>query len=87
MTAPSGPQRELPARGVADQDDSVKIEVNASDAKLLEVVDASGDIVHCRRPPGMERSQPTVFHVPDGETAGYQVHSDGGHLIAAIGPA
>ncbi len=69
---------------VTDHNDSVKIDVNASDAKLREVVDASGDIVHCCRPRSLGRTQPTVFHVPDGETVGYQVVSDAGHLIAAI---
>jgi hypothetical protein len=49
------------------------------------MVDASGDIVHCCRPPRPGRSQPTVSQVPYGETTGYQVVSDGGHLIAAIG--
>jgi hypothetical protein len=75
----------MPASGVADHDDSVKVEVDASDAKLREVLDASGDIVHRCRPSGLRRSQPTVFHVPDGETAARQIVGHGGHLIAAMG--
>jgi hypothetical protein len=75
----------MPTGGVADHCDSVKIEIDAPDRKLREMLDASGDIVHCCRPAGPGRSQPTVFQVPDGEAAGYQVVGDGGHLIAAIG--
>jgi hypothetical protein len=70
---------------VADHYDSVKIQVDAPDRKLREMVDASGDIVHCCRPPSLGHSQPTVLQIPDSEAARCQVVSDGGHLIAAMG--
>ncbi|WP_193316724.1 hypothetical protein [Janthinobacterium rivuli] len=69
---------------VADHDDAVKIDVNASDTKVRQVVDASGNIVHCCRSPGLRRTQPAVFYIPDGKTVCHQVASDGGHLITTI---
>jgi hypothetical protein len=75
----------MPTGGVADDCDSVKIEVDAPGRKSLEMVYAKGGIFHCCRPPGLGSSQPTVFQVPDGEAAGNQVVSDAGHLVPAMG--
>lgn len=84
MTAPSCPQCEMPTGRVADHDDTVKIDVNASGTKVRQVADACGNIVHCCRPCCLRCTQPAVFHVPDGKTVGYQVVGDGGYLITTI---
>jgi hypothetical protein len=69
--------------GVTDHDDS--IEVDTLHREVSKVVDAGSDIVQCGRPPSVGLAQPTVFQIPDGEPARYQVTSDGVHLIAPIG--